>query len=832
MGELLSGQETSALIERLFFRSFDYNGSCVLYPVRHHSPACSLHLKNVIADYRPSLILIEGPANATPLLDFMTTENTKPPFCIYVSYDDKEGRVSASGEPDKYRAYYPFLEYSPELTAVREAKKQGIPCRFIDLSYGEMLLNAGAEQTAAQKEFYQDDQTLSLGDYYRRLVEKTGCKSFHELWEMLFEITGCGISTKEFVRNVFAYCYYSRISLEQNPEEMRQNEVREQVMKEYLSQALENHEKVLVVTGGIHTVALARFLESRVSAEKTEGPADKERTFDIVRLKPEDSPAYLMPYSFAESDQASGYSSGMPYPYFYQKIWENLSKQKKTPYEETVLWFIVRTAGILRKKQALSIADEMQSTYMAKGLASLRGKRECGVSELIDGVKSAFVKGEMSAFHQPALQELFRLLTGIQMGRVDGQAGAPPIVSDFLQQCRRFRIPTNTTLKKETRLNTYNNAEHMEKSRFFQQMLFLNTGFCTLLKSQEENGSTGRIMTRETWEWRYGPHVQAELINVSVYGGTLRQACLNLLTKELREEHHTASSLAELLRSAARMGLWEVYEELTGQLTDVIGQDMDFLSVAECFACLQSIRAREDQLASGEETSRFGRESLSREAMNTVIQLTLNRSFTLLYTVAQVKRADETPVCEKVQYLYQYFASRTDDFEEAFLSTLQSVYDDMESNTALCGVCAGALLKKNRVSLEEVFQRFSAYVQGTEKNQLLAVSFLKGFFMTAKDVIFVDDSLLLLLDDILRETRGELFLEMLPELRLAFTGFLPFEIDRIAKRVSELYGVSSGSILYGKALDPQKMEEASVLDAFCGAKVREWLEGEAVKSHG
>ena len=67
-----------------------------------------------------------------------------------------------------------------------------------------------------------------------------------------------------------------------------------------------------------------------------------------------------MPYSFEESDRNSGYESGMVFPFFYQKVWENIDKKRKKPFEEAVLRFIINTAGAVRKKQPLSIADEMQ----------------------------------------------------------------------------------------------------------------------------------------------------------------------------------------------------------------------------------------------------------------------------------------------------------------------------------------------------------------------------------------------------------------------------------------------------------------------------------------
>ena len=56
---------------------------------------------------------------------------------MYYSYDDTAGAVSE--EKEKYRCYYPFLDYSPELAALRAGDALGAKVAFIDLPYGDIL---------------------------------------------------------------------------------------------------------------------------------------------------------------------------------------------------------------------------------------------------------------------------------------------------------------------------------------------------------------------------------------------------------------------------------------------------------------------------------------------------------------------------------------------------------------------------------------------------------------------------------------------------------------------------------------------------------------------
>ena len=529
-----------------------------------------------------------------------------------------------------------------------------------------------------------------------------------------------------------------------------------------------------------------------------------------------------MPYSFEESDQGSGYSSGMAFPFFYQRVWENIVKNRPRPYEEAVLRFIINVAGVVRKKQALSISDEMQSYYMARGLCQLRGKKECGAYEVIDAVKSSFVKGEINSYHQPALKTLIGLMTGMSMGTVSSKAGVPPIVLDFQDKCRKFKIQTNTSMRKETKLDVYSNPQHREKSRFFHQMSFMETGFCKYLKGPDSNQGSGRILLRETWEYKFSPGVQVALISNSAYGGTTEQACYGLIARALSSSHLNSSLLSEMLLKANYMGIDGVYTSLYLRLRDIIGEDMDFLSVVRCFNNLLYVKSYRDVTGDGDSMS---------GSLYVSIDTALKRALTLMYTVTDAKREDEDNICQGIKSMYTYFVDNPGtDAEDIFMQSVESFGGDVSLNGALSGICTGILLKRDRITSEEAIGKFDSYIEGSPEAKKLSASFLKGFFMIAKDIVFIDDRLIESLDAILRNTSGDTFLEILPDLRLAFTYFLPFETDKIAKSVAALYDVSQSSIVYGKAIDQQEMEYAAGVDMFCREKMLKWNIGQEVEA--
>lgn len=140
MGKNIDNQDIDNKIKNYVKKAYNLESKVMFFPVRHHSPACSFHLKKVIESYNPEIILIEGPAEANKVIKYIAHEETKAPVCIYYSYYDRNALIEENKE--KYRCYYPFLDFSPELLALREGKKKNIACEFIDLSYAEILINS------------------------------------------------------------------------------------------------------------------------------------------------------------------------------------------------------------------------------------------------------------------------------------------------------------------------------------------------------------------------------------------------------------------------------------------------------------------------------------------------------------------------------------------------------------------------------------------------------------------------------------------------------------------------------------------------------------------
>ena len=88
MEQLLRGEEIPAITK------YDIESPVLYFPIRHHSPACSWHLKQAIEAYKPEVILIEGPENAQEQIRVLSHEDTKAPVALYYFYRDKRGLLS------------------------------------------------------------------------------------------------------------------------------------------------------------------------------------------------------------------------------------------------------------------------------------------------------------------------------------------------------------------------------------------------------------------------------------------------------------------------------------------------------------------------------------------------------------------------------------------------------------------------------------------------------------------------------------------------------------------------------------------------------------------
>lgn len=775
-------------ISEIMTQIFDYSRQVVYFPIRHHSPACSYHLEKVIEEYEPECILIEGPSGANEMLDVMTHKDTQAPFAVYYSYKDSKGYVS--DDKEEYKCYYPFLDYSPELVAVREGVKRGITTEFFDLPYAEILIASNEDKglrTNEEKNNYNDDYYLARSYFMEKLVEDSGLRCFDEFWEKFFEIDGLTQGTSDFVKNVMYYCVLSRLTT--SAHELTEDGclVREAYMCENIEKAREKYKKILVVTGGFHTYGLIQLQEK-----------SKKEKVKLHSIPKECKGVYLMSYSMEAADNLNGYASGMPYPAFYQYIWDGIKKADTKDdniyseiYGNTVLKYLVDTGKEIRKKEGyLSTYDEICAFSMTDNLAALRGKKFAGVYELMDSVLSSYIKGEYNLSTDSPMRVLRKKLTGNKIGSLCESAKLPPLVQCFEQRCKSYRLKIQNTSKTEITLSVFSTPKHRQISEFFYQLEFLETGFVTKLKGPNLRLKKDRNLIREIWEYRWSSQVIAALIDASVYGATLQEACISIAKKRLKKDLN-AAAVSTLLIQMFEMGLNEQLETAFLRLEELIQKDNDFFSLVEVLKNVVML-------------SELSNMYQSQMKLDGILHSVYTKVMYTLPFMGQIKEEALNDTMEALKTLYAIM-NRTEYSEDKddFIDILFKLLKKNDLNAGLEGCIRGILYGFSKMTASQIASVCTGYMAGTREKKLSVASVLRGLFFAAKDLLFTGDTFVKLIDEFVDSIDDEEFMKLLPQLRIAFSYFIPLEIDEIAQKVTDIYGISTVTFATMENVSPE-----------------------------
>lgn len=800
----------------------------VLIPVRHHSPACSLHLRNMIRREKPDIILIEGPENANELIDIIADETTKPPFAIYYSYNDKKGIIS--DKKNQYKCYYPFTDYSPEYVAITEAYRLCAKVNFIDLTYADIINNQHDGMGLLKdddKNNYNDDYLLSNNEYIVRLCEKAGTRNFDEFWEKYYEINGLIRSDEEWFEKLYEYC---KIAREHTLYEtlIKDGDIAREICMAYniLNEAVNNpSSKIMVVTGGMHTVALYDRITRGYTAAKKEYD-------DIMRhrISNDNQAVYIIAYTEEALASLNGYASGMPYPGYYEDIWrqislnendtdtENADKTEElqlidecdnaecSSYYNSALSYIVNIARKIRKEDGgLSTSDEISAYTMATGLARLRGKAAPGSYEIYDAILSCYVKGEVTTWGMKPLEILKSELTGKRIGKLGDRAGIAPIVENFNELCKKYKIDITSTIEKEKVLSFYAKDSHREISRFFHRLSYLKVPFAVMTKGPNLQKRTDKNLVRETWRYKWSGSVHAALTDVSVYGQTIEEAAGLMAENELKKNLN-AKETAILYTHIFEMGLMRYAGLMSDRLKESVIKDNDFYSLSEALSYFEVL------IQMSSLYSFVG-------DIDEVTRVTVRKILMVLKDYTRIKDEELELLMNTVKLIYHLTREYDSDNIPiadigTFIDVLKEMIKDTDINPGLNGCIYGVLYATGSVDTDVVKSAAFGYLSGTREQNKKVAAFFRGLFFSARDIVFADREFIDIIDSFFEKTQAEDFMQLLPEIRMAFAFFTPLEIERIAKTAAMMHGKGKEEILYEDAVDTQVYEYGKMIDEY------------------
>ena len=189
---------------------------------------------------------------------------------------------------------------------------------------------------------------------------------------------------------------------------------------------------------------------------------------------------------------------------------------------------------------------------------------------------------------------------------------------------------------------------------------------------------------------------------------------------------------------------------------------------------------------------------------------------TLLPAMAQVKEERLSDCMDILKMLYQV-TGRGEDMRmerDAYYEALERLVQTVDINAGLSGCIHGIMYGCGREDSGAVEQACIGYLTGTREQLLQTAVFFRGLFYTAKDLIFIGGRLLGILDTFFEQVGEQEFVELLPQLRMAFAYFTPAEIDKIAKQAAGLHGMTREDIMERAEVLPQWYAYGKELDAY------------------
>lgn len=767
----------------------------VYFPVRHHSPACALHLRGLIRERRPKTILIEGPTGFDRFVDLLGHDDTRPPVAIYSFCSARAGGDAAGFEKSKRRrgAYYPFCDYSPEWVALREGRRVGAAIRFIDLDFPQQLRVDRTERLSGRLATLLGERYFQRSAHLRRLAAERGCRDQDELWDRLFEAWAGHISVDTFIAQVAAYCRLSRLDVTDAEHDQDGTTAREAEMAWHIRGALDeraaagNAEPLLVVTGGYHSVALPALVAA----------GGKRPRIDTAGLT--DAGSVLIRYSFDRLDRVNGYAAGMPQPAYYQRAWEALDAGgPEAP--DVALELIAGTAVRARElelDQAPSTAAVIAAHEQVRRLADLRGNPQPLRTDVLDAIASCFAKGAIDIEGQAILSVAFGLMSGDAVGSVPRAAGMPAIVEDFHAVARSLRLRIASTETRQLALDVYRDAADRRVSQFLHVLTFLEVPFAARQAGpQLTAGHVGKRL-QETWQYGWSPQTESALVDAAVWGNSLREAAATRFLEELDElgqegGNRSAEVASTVLSRACLLGLHELTDRILRWLRACVREDPSIVSLSHGLTHLTLLWESRDPL---------GAEGL--HAVPELARGCMERACYLMSELRRTASADVPPAVDALVELRLALAGTEQDWFDAELywASLEPMATRQPCEPMLAGAAAGLLYAGGRWSEEQLAAALAGHVAGRARSRA-AAAYLGGVAAAAREALWQSSAILRVLREIIEDSSHEEFLALLPELRLSFARLTPRETDAMGEIVARALGASS----FGPIVDHELSE--------------------------
>jgi hypothetical protein len=700
-----------------------------LFPVRHHSPRTTAVLGRWLERVRPEVILVEGPCDASDLIDVLCDKETKPPVAILGYRTD--------GTPGS--ALWPFAEYSPEYAALKWAKANKARARFIDIPVGVSLdvdrdevapTEPGVEGEASAPVASEPEEPIS-----ERFARERGYRSFEELWEAMFEAPDW---TPEGFRPVLlAWADVLNAGPRQDYHRWRDAFMARQVLEVVAGGVAP--EKVAVVAGAAHIAAFVA--------------GDVEPALEAKLPKGLPCAVTMIPYSFPRLAEQLGYGAGNRAPHFYQKAHE-----AKCDFKRATLEVLIDFAAHLRMRGfTASLSDVLEAYRLAMTLADLREKSAPGLDELREATVATLCRGD--ATHVDSF--LWKSVIGHQVGRVASRIGQNSLQAEFWREVDARRLPR--TDSPETFALRLNNEVEVGSSVFLHRLRVAGIPYATLAGTgqqkavpQEAGGYAALTRVRESWQAQWTPSTDVALVEKIVLGDTLEAVTTRVLQERLAAATATAGA-AEVLLESVITGCPQTVAAALRACDAHAATDSDLPSLASASRALAGLVAYGTSRAHAD---------VGDEAVAVLCEKTFGRALLRVREASACAPDAVGPVLEALRTLHEVALAQPRADKAGWLAVARELMESHAVNPAASGLATGLLYLANELTETdvalEVGRRLSLAVDPEA-----GAAYLEGFLQVNALVLVKSREVVKALDDFLTSVDAERFRQTLPVLRRA-----------------------------------------------------------------
>ena len=707
-----------------------------VFGIRHHGPGSARSLIAALTEYQPDAVLIEGPADADPLLRWVLADGMTPPLAL----------LGYAADHPQTAAFWPYAVFSPEWQAMAYALRRNIEVGFCDLPAAAMLARWPSrrppEDDREELEGGSDERPpatpIEQHDPLALLAGAAGYDDPERWWDDLVESRLDSSSPFPMITDAMAEL---RMIMDQGAGDRDREARREAYMRQKIREAVKRgHERVAVVCGAWHAPVLRWPLPPAAADVRTlRGAPRRKITLTWV------------PWTHQRLAYATGYGAGIASPGWYHHLW--------TAPDRPIVRWLAKVAQALRVRDLpVSSAHVIEAVRLAETLAGLRRRPLAGLAEVTEATRAVLCDGDELAVRYVT----DHLVVGQALGSVNRDVPTVPLEADLTRTCRTLRVRREA----QVRFHDLDLRRPIDQARsqLFHRLRLLGLRWIVPAESSVQSQGT----FRETWQSRWEPEYSVAIVEASVWGTTVESAASARVDKIIAEGSLVA--LTETVERCLLADLPGALDRLLATLADKAALDADVVHLMDALPAL----ARAQRYGDVRQTDTRALRKVS-EVLVVRICAGLQRA------VSSLDATNAATMRRRIDAVNTAIGLLSESVRNRWLDTLATMIDRTDVHGLLLGRIIRLLLDAERLSdvALRLQRALSAGVLAADK-----AAWVDGFFSDGALLLIHDAELRGLLDDWVCQLDDAQFVDTLPLLRRTFGTFGASERQAIAERVA------------------------------------------------